>query len=47
MNVGGNLVLFHDQFITSQEDYLHVQMISTAVSQTKVHHGPAMTKLGC
>ena len=47
MNVGENLMLFHDQFVRIQEDYLHVLMISTAVSHTTVHHDPAMTKLGC
>jgi len=40
-------MLFHDQFIRIQEDYLHVPMILTAVSHTTVHHDPAMTKPGC
>lgn len=46
MNVGGNLMLFHDQFMI-QEDYLHVHIITTAVSHTTVHHDPAMTEPGC
>jgi hypothetical protein len=47
MNVGGNLMLFHDHFIRIQEDYLHVNVISTAVSHTTIHHDPAMAKLDC
>jgi hypothetical protein len=36
-----------DQFIRRQEDYVHVHMISTAVSHTIDHHNSAMTELGC
>jgi len=46
MNVGGNLMLFHDQFIMIQEDYLHLHIVTTAVSHTTVHHDPGMTEPG-
>ena len=40
-------MLFHEQFIRIQEDYLHVHMTITAVSHTTVHCDPAMTEPGC